>query len=464
MKVILLDSPSWRLWNPRLHVSLALIYLAGSLRAAGHNVQILDCHELTSWDGQRLTIHEDRLEPCDVLGISATTANVYWGSELATVWKGARIKILGGPHVTHILRGSHQRFKQAKYFRGFDYLMVGEAEHSLVRFCDQLDRRSPCVGIPGLAFNDSQQIYGPYAEPETPEITALSAPAFDLWPSFSRGALSVTSFVGKQVDADKRRSSSICTSRGCPYGCLFCADARTRVRLETLGQITRQVKQLAELGVSAVRIQDDTFTIHEQRAKDIADILYDHGMIWRAMTRVNLTNPAFFEYMARKGCTELGFGIEHGSARMLRAMGKGTTPEANARSIRDCQDAGIVAHAFLIIGFPGETLETVEEMRTWIQSVKPESCTLSLFQPYPGCDVWNRPEVYGVKISDGDFERYWEVGRDDDPEIVVCEIPTMTRRQLFDARCEMAEWVDQNIAPLDRMVRKQESLCAVSAS
>jgi radical SAM superfamily enzyme YgiQ (UPF0313 family) len=227
------------------------------------------------------------------------------------------------------------------------------------------------------------------------------------------------------------------------------------VRLETLEQIERQVKQLDELGVSAVRIQDDTFTIHEQRAKDIADILYDHGMIWRAMTRVNLTNPAFFEYVARKGCTELGFGIEHGSTKMLKAMGKGTTPEANAASVRACQDAGIVAHAFLIIGFPGETLETIDEMRAWVGRVKPESCTLSLFQPYPGSDVWNRPEVYGVKISDGDFERYWEVGRDDDPEVVVCEIPTMTKRELFDARCELAKWINQNIGPLNRAAAEQ---------
>jgi radical SAM superfamily enzyme YgiQ (UPF0313 family) len=399
------------------------------------------------------------LEPCDVLGVSATTANVNWGSEVARAWKGARVRVLGGRHVTDVLRGPHERFKQQKYFRGFDYLMVGECEKSFVLFCDWVAGRVPggpfCV--PGLVWFDAAGRLGrSWKESSLPDVTTLPGPAFDLWESgFAKGALSVTSFVGKEINADEKLSASICTSRGCPYGCAFCADARLKFRAETIEQIEREVAQLAGLGIRAVRIQDDTFTLSESRSRQIADVLWDHGMIWRAMTRCNLTNPEFFSYMARKGCTELGFGIEHGSAKILKAMNKGGTPESNALGVKICQDAGIVAHAFLIIGFPGETKETIGELRDWIARVKPEGCTLSLFQPYPGCDVWNHPEKYGITIPDEAFDRFWEVGRDDDPEAMVLDLPSITKRELFDARCGLAAWLDQNIGPLDRMTRKR---------
>jgi len=124
-KVRLLDSPSWLLFNPKLHCHLGILYLAGSLRAAGHDVKVLDCHEITSWDGERLILHREKMEPCDVLGISATTANVHWGKEMAEAWP-ARVKVLGGTHVTHIIESPHKRFKQKKFFEGFDYLMYGE--------------------------------------------------------------------------------------------------------------------------------------------------------------------------------------------------------------------------------------------------------------------------------------------------------------------------------------------------
>src|SRR5215469_4156714 len=115
-KVRLLDSPSWLLFNPLSFLHLGILYLAGSLRAAGHDVKVLDCHQLTSWDksSKQLVIKHDQLEECDVLGISATTANVHWGKQLAKAWP-AKVKVLGGSHATYIANGPHPQYKQPKY-------------------------------------------------------------------------------------------------------------------------------------------------------------------------------------------------------------------------------------------------------------------------------------------------------------------------------------------------------------
>jgi len=450
-KVILIDSPSWRLFDPRLHLHLGILYLAGSLRAASHNVQVVDCHEVTTWDGKTLGIKQELLEPCDVLGVSATTANVHWGQQLAKAWP-AKVKVLGGTHVTHIMEGPHERFRQAKYFEGFDYVMHGECEESFVQFCTAigggLDVRR--LFIPGLVWWDQfgrQQM----PAPSLPDVTKNPGPAFDLWKSgFLKGALSSPSAHGRQLNANQLMTASLYSSRGCPFGCTFCADARTKLREETIEQTTSQIKMLAELGVQAIRIQDDTFTIKESRCREIADVLQFYGMRWRATTRVNLRNAELFHYMAERGCTELGFGIEHGSARMLKAMNKGTTPEANEVGVKMCQEAGMFARAFLMIGFPGETEESIEEMKEWVDRVRPDAVTFSIFQPFPGSAVWNQPEKFGVSILDGSFDKFWQLGLEGTEEELILSLPSLSKDKLLRARRELGDWFDREIGNRDR--------------
>jgi radical SAM superfamily enzyme YgiQ (UPF0313 family) len=452
-KVLLLDSPSWKLFQPRLHCHLGILYLAASLRQAGHDVKVLDCHRVTSWTGEKLILNKEMMEPCDVLGISATTANVNWGAEMAEHWP-AKYKVLGGTHVTHIFEGTHERFKQRKYFPVFDYLFAGECEDIFPEFCARVDDGSVkdwANGVvPGLVT------FTPFGarfsgSPTAPDVQKLKGPAFDLWEAgFERGALSSPSARGTEVDASNLHSASLYTARGCPYGCTFCADARSKLREETFEQIEQEVAQLASLGVQAVRLQDDTFTIREERCKRIADILDRYGMRWRACTRVNLRNPGLFDYMAQRGCLELAFGVEHGSARMLKLMNKGTTPEANEIGIKMCQEAGMVAKAFLMIGFPGETEESIRELEEWTLRVRPSAVTLSLFQPFPGSDVWNHPERYGVEIPDGAFDKFWQLGGDGDPEMMVLRLPTISKSSLFAHRQRLIKVFEQEIGKLDR--------------
>lgn len=387
-----------------------------------------------------------------MLGLSATTANVHWGAEMAADWP-AKVKVLGGSHVSHIFEGPHERFKQRKYFPVFDYLMIGECEESFVTFCDLVSSNSlerSFNRIPGLVWFDGLGAHHMPA-PASPDVTKLPGPAFDLWEvGFEKGGISSASIKGRQFDANNLMTASLYTARGCPYGCTFCADARTKLREETIEQIEKEVIALAKIGVQAVRLQDDTFTIREERCRQIADVLSNYGMHWRACTRVNLKNKELFQYMSKRGCTELAFGIEHGSGRMLKAMNKGTTPEANEAGIKLCQDSGIIGRAYLMIGFPGETEESIEELEEWVLRVKPDAVIMSLFTPFPGSDVWNHPEKYGVSIPDGAFEKFWQLGGEDDPEGQVLTLSTMSKRRLWEHRHRLIKIFEQEIGALDR--------------
>lgn len=450
-KVILLDSPSWKLFNPTMHLHLGILYLAGSLRAAGHDVEVWDCHEVTSWDAKAgtLVVHKDLLDDCDVLGLSATTANLNWGAQLAREWP-ARYKVLGGPHATHIINGPHVRFKQRKYFEPFDYVMIEECEESFTTFCNWIEtgiepRRCP---IPGLVYwNEFGMQHFPAGA--APDVTKIPPPAFDLWRhGFNKGGLAGT--TGDAQAASHRLTASLYTARGCPYGCTFCADARTKVRDESYERIEEEVAMLAKLGVSAIRIQDDTYTIRKDRARRIAEILHNYGMVWRGTTRVNLVDRELFKHFKDHGCTELGFGIEHADDRMLKAMEKGTTAAKNEESVIACQGEGIIARCFMMVGFPGETWESVESIASWVRRVRPGGVTLSLFTPFPGCEVWNHPEKFGVEIPHAPFEKFWQLGGDDDPETLVLTLPTISKAELFRARQYLIKVIDSEIGHRDR--------------
>lgn len=447
-KVCLLDSPSWLLFNPLSFLHLGILYLAGSLRAAGHDVQVLDCHQLTSWDPvkRELIIHHEQLPSCDVLGISATTANVHWGKKLAKVWD-AKVKILGGSHATYIINGPHERFKKKIYFDGFDYLMVGESENSFVEFCNAWDK-GDVSKVPNLCWFNALNWLQINPSGPLPDVNVLPGPAFDMWPTpFYGGRFTTADYDGQ---GGMGMTAQLFSARGCPYGCRFCADARTKIREESYDQIEKQATQLASMGVTCVRIYDDVFTIKAERCKRIADILYDHGIWFRGNTRVNLTDKTLFEHLAKKGCVELGFGVEHGSARMLKAMDKGTTPDKNTEGIRMCKDAGMVAKAYLLAGFPGETLESLDEMEQWMYVAKPDAISWNFFQPYPGSDVWIHPEKYQITLPDNAFDKFWQTGDEVTEESVYLELPTISKKDLVRRFREIANIIDSKIKHRDR--------------
>jgi radical SAM superfamily enzyme YgiQ (UPF0313 family) len=354
------------------------------------------------------------------------------------------VKVLGGAHATYVALGPHEQFKQKKYFAGFDYVMAGEGDNLLVEFCRRMSHQMSVRELSGLGYfeKDGNLISNP---PKTVDVTQVADPAFDLWPALS--SPQIVNINGTNVDLPL---VGVDTARGCPYGCRFCGDARTGLREVGLGQTIRQALHLQQLGVKAVYVRDETFTIKPKRCTRIAEVLHAAGLGWQAMTRANLTDARVLRHFAENGCLELSLGVESGSAKMLRLMDKGTTPTMNLAATKGCKEAGIAVCALMMIGFPGETVGTLEESRRWLAEAQPTRASLSLFQPYPGCDVWNHPERYGVKLPDAPFEHWWGKGLEGTEDDVVLDLPTISRRDLARGHRELARWMDEHIASRDR--------------
>lgn len=82
--------------------------------------------------------------------------------------------------------------------------------------------------------------------------------------------------------------------------------------------------------------------------------------------------------------------------------------------------------------------------------VKPDAVILSMFTPFPGSDVFDHPERYGVSIPDDAFHKFWQLGGEESADMQVVELPTISKERLFHHRKRLMAVFNKEIGALDR--------------
>ncbi len=90
-------------------------------------------------------------------------------------------------------------------------------------------------------------------------------------------------------------------------------------------------------------------------------------------------------------------------------LNKNLKAAATLETVRLAHDAGLKVLGWFIVGFPGETWETLEETVKFINEAHFDKVVVYPLIPYPGTDVWNNAEKYGIKILDKDFSHYFYI-------------------------------------------------------
>jgi len=106
------------------------------------------------------------------------------------------------------------------------------------------------------------------------------------------------------------------------------------------------------------------------------------------------------------GCEMVSLGIESGSNVVLKSMNKHTTKQTNANGIQRLNDTGIKTLCWFIVGFPGETWDTIKETVDFINESAPSIVTIYPLIPYPGTEVYCNREKYNLRIIDDDLSHY----------------------------------------------------------
>jgi anaerobic magnesium-protoporphyrin IX monomethyl ester cyclase len=332
-----------------------------------------------------------------VVGFSATTMSIAKAAVVAAEIRRRRpdvVILVGGPHVTALPVETFERLPD------FDLGCAGEGEDVLRRVLGHLQRGEDPRQVPGLVSrrDDGTVQFLPPAHEEV-DLDALPPLAWDLLSEFPRRYHAAATYLNRSPFTD------LIVSRGCRYRCTFC-DNNTfgrSIRALPLPAILDNVDRLVkQYGIRSFFFTDDSLMTLKDLFAELCEELIrrDYGVEWSINVRTSEVNPENLALMRRAGCWQVSYGIESGSWEILKRIKKAATPRMHERALFQTREAGIKSNAYFIIGFPGETHETLAETEAFLRRVPIDTLRLTYFTPFPNTDITEDLAGHGELVAD----------------------------------------------------------------
>jgi len=195
------------------------------------------------------------------------------------------------------------------------------------------------------------------------------------------------------------------TSRGCGSGCSFCLVpqiAGTSYRARSPASVINEMQTVKDrYNIDFVTFNDEIFTYDKQRVLDICAGIKQRKIKvpWDCQTRVDLISKDLLHAIKEANCQSINFGVESANQGILNAIGKGTTVQQNAAAIRMAKEAGLSVTVSLVLGYPGETDQTIHQTIDFIKRTEPDDLYLFLATPFPNTKLRDAIGDLGWKMS-----------------------------------------------------------------
>ena len=354
-----------------LYPSLSLLTLAGYLREHGVEVRITD---LTfDRDSRRVARALKEFRP-HVVGVHTKTLTQERAAEVARAAREAgTFSVAGGPDSAS---------RPDLYLDlGFDSVALGEGEVTLVDLARRRSHDRPAAGLPGLVTRvGTRTVHGPH-RPFVRDLDALPLPAWDL--------VDMDEYLRRWTERAGERRAAVLTSRGCPFDCSWCSKptfGRT-FRQQSPERVLQELRALKErYRVDYVRFCDDVFGISRRWLEELLDRMLAERLDLRfeCLARVDLLKPDLLARMRAAGLERVYVGVESGSQKMLDLMNRGTRLSQVERTAESLRREGIRQFWFLMLGYPGETVEDIDATLALFRRFSPEEYSVSIAVPVPG--------------------------------------------------------------------------------
>jgi radical SAM PhpK family P-methyltransferase len=267
--------------------------------------------------------------------------------------------IIGGPHIYNLCSGHDDSTLSyiLDLIKADIYVFDSQGELTLSRVLLQLrdSRRQDLSSIPNLIYKDGSTYR---KTPRVAENNDMDENGID-WSYFEDDFL--------------RPTVQTRTARSCAFKCAFCSYPAMAgpLHLASLETVERELNYLREIGVRNLVFVDDTFNVPLPRFKEICRVLSKHEFSWYSYFRCSNADDEAFDLMQQSGCAGVFLGIESGDKNILYNMNKFAVVERYVAGIRKLNARGILTFASLIVGFPGETAETVRNTIDFVEEASP---------------------------------------------------------------------------------------------
>jgi anaerobic magnesium-protoporphyrin IX monomethyl ester cyclase len=272
---------------------------------------------------------------------------------------------------------------------GFDYVLCGEAEETLVQLCTSILHAEEMPEIDGLVRldEDGHPVQSPHRLAKNPVWTELSLPSRDL--------IDLEPYRAAWMKSHGYFSTNMVSSRGCPYRCNWCAKpiSGNKFHLRSAATVAEEMELLKmRAGVQHIWFGDDVFALNQHWVQQFAEevIKRDAVIPFKIQSRADLMSEPTVQNLKAAGCAEVWMGVESGAQAVLNAMDKGLNLSSVIVARRRLKEAGIRACYFLQFGYPGETWAELQETIAFVRETRPDDIGISFSYPLPGTVFYER--------------------------------------------------------------------------
>ena len=462
---------------PRPDGSLGPLYLAGALRAADIEVEILDASVGGPRSDLRDTFHNRVQQPNGLTRIGMTvrhlteylTAGAYdivgihsnFTPQTRMAQEVARVVKTVNPETFVIAGGVNARAMAPRMLKNgdIDAISITEGEKTVVKLVRAWQKESGLRSVAGIAYLENQQMITNPVEINTTAsiLDTLPLPAWDLLPFPKYDELDDSR--GDAGPENKRRYAPMMTSRGCPFECLYCHISEEKnaastsgdigsLRLKSVDRVMREVDILRSLGVTHLYLEDDSLLAKKTRVTDVFKRMAGMGMKISGINGVNLVHfgeptankklkpdRKYLEIIVASGFDEITFPVESASQRILDKYATGKLNHQKLDVVElvcAAVSVGITCPINMMIGFPDETetemLQSVELGKQLIDAGAPY-VTFFIPIPFPGS------KLFGLAIKGG------HLTPDFDTDVMNWKNPVMKKTEVPPERiAELRDW------------------------
>ena len=355
---------------------LNLALLSGSLRSRGYEVEIFDMlpesktlDELEEFIGY--------FSPT-VVGITATTPVFDELKKIASRVKKHNTDILtvgGGAHLSSLP-------EWAINDADLDFGIIGEGE---VTFPELLSANN-AASVPGIVYKEEGRAKITGRGKTVQDLDELPKPAWDL--------IELPKYWVPKTLARRNPVAGLETSRGCPYGCIFCCKSvfgRT-YRVKSPQRVLEEVRDYAKAGFKEIHILDDAFAYDIERAIEICRLIKEEALDIAFCAanglRADHVTCELLSAMKEAGFYRVAFGVETGDPDVLKRTKKGIKMDEIRRGIKLAKEAGLETMGYFMFGLPGETEKSMQRTIDFAKELEPTIAKFNVAVPLPGTELF----------------------------------------------------------------------------
>ena len=344
----------------------------------------------------------------DIVGLGSMTPTAHGMPVIARGVRDAKpdtFIVLGGPHVSAFGKPALEHCPAA------DAAVAGEGELSMEMILRALHEGGGFSHIPGLMWRDKEGeiITNSGRVPVIEDLDTIPMAAYDL--------IDLSKYWRTQSmpPIPRRRYVSLLSSRGCPYACMWCHNIFGRAfRAHSAARIVDEVRHYVKTyGIDDIEFVDDSFNLSKERLLDFSDLLLKtNGPIKIAFPnalRADLLEESTVDALVDAGVYFCSFALESGSPRIQEFTGKRLNIPQFLKAIELSTRKGIFANGFMMLGFPTETEEEMQETIRVATDSQLHTASFFTVTPFPGTALYEyvkenlQERLKGMDYNDMDF-------------------------------------------------------------